>query len=149
MLMWCFWQFSLPDHLDLHASLARAADPTESKVCWMACGWMLDVHGELRLWRWLEEFTTLRCIYPLALRWWGGAGRRPISRSLKVEGFGPKMYRKILAVLKHVESEASYGSTASFLAAAEHFAMQSEGAWLKVAGGAKAELLERQLSEAL
>jgi predicted O-methyltransferase YrrM len=37
----------------------------------------------------------------------------------------------------------------SFLASAEHFAMQSEGAWLKVAGGQKGEVLEHHLQCAL
>lgn len=50
-------------------------------------------------------------------------------------------YRKLLAVLKHLEAEAVLGSVDSFLAATELFAMQSEGQWLKVAGGSKGEVL--------
>jgi len=41
-----------------------------------------------------------------------------------------------------VESQAEAGSVASFHAAVERFAMRSHGAWLKVAGGQKAEVLE-------
>lgn len=101
--------------------------------------WPRNVRGELDLLSHLEAFTTLRCIQPLALRWWGDYSRSSIFKS--IEGPGPRRYRKILAVLKHVESEASHGSVASFLSAVERFAMHSEGAWLKVAGGQKADVL--------
>jgi len=58
------------------------------------------------------------------------------------EGTVPGRYRKLLAVLKHIESELVHGCSVSFVEAAERFAMHSEGAWLKVAGGEKAEVLQ-------
>lgn len=113
----------------------------------MGCSWLLDAHGELTLWHRLQAFTTLHCIHPLALRWWGLSKRG--GSAGKLEKPGPGRYRKILAVLKYIEAEACRGSTLSFLASAERFAMQSEGAWLKVAGGQKAEVLEYHLNQAL
>lgn len=118
----------------------RSSDPTETKVAWMNCHWLRDVRGELDLWNHLEAFTSLRCIQPLALRWWGYYAGGHVFRQIE----GPRLgrYRKVLAVLKHIESEANRGSVTSFLSAVERFAMHSEGAWLKVAGGQKAEVLE-------
>lgn len=145
VLLWCFWQCWLPEYLGLDTLFARVADPTECKVAWMGCSWQQDVRGELILFRRLEAFTTLHCIPLLALRWWRHPG---LGRSgPELEGSFPGRYRKILAVLKHIESEACRGSALSFLAAAERFAMQSEGAWLKVAGGQKGDVLEHHLHQ--
>lgn len=139
VLLWCFWWGFLPELLDPRSFLAMAADPTESKVIWMGCAWARLARQEFSLWHRLQMFTGLRCIQPLAIRskhWWFGAC-----------GAGPEMagsagrYRKLLAVLKHLEAEAALGSVDSFLAATELFAMHSEGQWLKVAGGEKGEVL--------
>jgi len=146
VLFWCFWQCSLSDHLGLDLPLARVADTTECKTAWMACGWLREVRKELLLWHRLETFTTLRCILPLALRWWTWWGRGRDGGP--IEGFGPGRYRKILAVLKHVEAEVKRGSVPSFLGVADSFAMNSEGAWLKVAGGDKAAVLEQSARNA-
>lgn len=51
-------------------------------------------------------------------------------------------YGKVLAVLKYVESEMELGCIASLHCAVDRYAMNSEGSWLKVAGGAKAEVLQ-------
>lgn len=139
VLLWCFWWCSLPEFLAPSGLFALSADPTESKAMWMSCAWARLTRQELSLWHKLQTFTGLRCIQPLALRskhWWFGAC-----------GAGPEMtgsagrYRKLLAVLKHMEAEAVLGSVDSFLAATELFAMHSEGQWLKVAGGEKGEVL--------
>lgn len=119
------------------------SDPIECKIVWMWCGWLRDMHGELLMWQRLESFTKLRCISPLALRWW-----RPwecfnrIDAIDAVDNKSTGRYRKLLAVLKQLESEIKRGCTSSFHAATERFAMNSEGAWLKVAGGEKAEVIE-------
>lgn len=102
--------------------------------------WLRNVRGELAFLNHLEAFTTLRCIQPLAFRWWADYSRASMFKS--IDGPGPRRYHKILAVLKHIESEASHGSVAPFLSAVERFAMHSEGAWLKVAGGQKADVLK-------
>lgn len=132
MLPWCFYACSLQQPLWLDQILVHTSDPAECKVPWLTCSWLRQVREELRLWQWLETYTTLRCIQPLALRWWGCRGRGGSSGI--AEGPGPVRYRKILSVLKHVEGQVQ-GSIASFLEAVESFAMNSEGSWLKVAGG--------------
>jgi len=104
---------------------------------------LMDVRWELMLWHHLQICTSLHCIYPLVFRRFGFECR---GKRCAAEGPGVGRYRKILAVLKHIENDACRGSVVSFLTSAERFAMHSEGAWLKVAGGQKAEVLEHYLS---
>mmetsp|Transcript_16696 Transcript_16696/g.47505 ORF Transcript_16696/g.47505 Transcript_16696/m.47505 type:complete len:472 (+) Transcript_16696:316-1731(+) len=140
VLLQCFWKQSLPHLVRLDSPFARASDPAECKVVWLWCAWARGAGGDLLMWQRLEASTQLRCISPLALRWWQPWGR--LGRAAPVEGPGPGRYRKLLAVLKQLEHEVGRGCVPSFHAAAERFAMHSEGAWLKVAGGAKGEVLE-------
>lgn len=94
------------------------------------------------MWRRLEAYTGLRCVRPLAFRcsrswhWFPDIMQAPLEATT----IGGR-YRKLMAVLKHVECELQPGCPASLHAAVERFAMGSEGQWLKVAGGEKAGLL--------
>eukprot|EP00747_Dinoflagellata_sp_TGD_P060832 gnl/TRDRNA2_/TRDRNA2_152225_c0_seq1.p1 gnl/TRDRNA2_/TRDRNA2_152225_c0~~gnl/TRDRNA2_/TRDRNA2_152225_c0_seq1.p1 ORF type:complete len:402 (+),score=59.97 gnl/TRDRNA2_/TRDRNA2_152225_c0_seq1:104-1309(+) len=133
VLLWSFWRFSMTDRSSYNSLIARASNPTQAHVLWMSCSWNKAVPGDLTLWQRLQSYTGLHCIQPLALRWWGS---RPVEAS-RACGYG-----KLIAVLKQIESEIVTGSVPSFLEAAERFAMESEGSWLKVAGGQKAGVLQ-------
>jgi len=107
---------------------------------WLEPTWTRDALGEVLLQRRLPFNGGLRCLQQLAFKWalWSERGN-DILGSSSVEHHG---YSKLLALLAQVESQTEAGSVASFHAAVECFAMRSHGAWLKVAGGQKAEVLE-------
>lgn len=115
---------------EIYGAGAGARDPTEDKIAWLSTSWTRDTVAELLLLHCLEVFTGLRCVpsHPGIMS----------ARTLPVH----VRYRKIMAVVKHVESRIDTGSTTSFHSAIESFAMHSEGQWLKVAGGQKAEVLQ-------
>lgn len=92
------------------------------------------------------EFTALRCIRPLSLRWAGYWRVGQVSRIAECSSAG--RYSKLLALLKHVECGILRGSVVSFLSVVERFAMNSTGQWLKVAGGAKGDVLENVVVQA-
>jgi len=114
---------------------------------WLEPIWTRDALGEALLFGHLPCNGDLHCVGQLAYKRapslrrghdiLGGASA--VHGNTPVEHHG---YSKLLALLTHVESQMEAGSVASFHAAVECFAMRSHGAWLKVAGGQKAEVLE-------
>lgn len=139
VLLWCFWQQSVSQPAQSRRVLVEASEPWECKVAWMYFSWVRNGPAEVVAWQTLEAATALQCLQPLALRRWP---RWPRPARAAQAGVAAARYRKILAVLQAVEADATDGSVATFHAAVERFAMHSEGAWLKVAGGSKAAVLE-------